>query len=63
MLITPRLWTESPYWPFTEKLDLVILVHPSQLRIFCESATNFEIYPASNVSEETTAYVPEVALL
>lgn len=35
LLITPRLWVQSPYGPFTLELDSVIPVGPFQLRIFC----------------------------
>lgn len=36
MLVTPRLGIQSLYWPFTLELDLMILVGPLQLGIFCE---------------------------
>lgn len=38
MLIIPRYWFWSPYWPFTlEELDLMILLGPFQHRLLCDS--------------------------
>lgn len=38
-----------PMWAIHRKVDLVILVGPSQVGIFCESATDIEICSASKV--------------
>lgn len=37
VLTMPWLWVQCLYGPFTSKLELVILVGPSQLRLFCNS--------------------------
>lgn len=35
VLITPRSWVQSPYGPFTQDLDLMVLQSPFQLRLVC----------------------------
>lgn len=37
VLITPRSWVQYPYGPFTQDLDLMVLLGPFQLRLmsFC----------------------------
>lgn len=38
ILISPRCWFWSSYWPFTlEELDSMILLGPIQHRLFCDS--------------------------
>lgn len=41
VLITPRVWVQSFYGPFTSELDSVILLCTLQLRLFCDSMCMF----------------------